>query len=179
MQCYVLVGGRSRRMGQSKTTLFLPRVLAAARPVFDEVLAVQRPGGEPADGIETIFETPHAGGGAIFGLVTALRHAPTSCFVLAVDYPFVTADALRFLAHRGGIPIWDGEPQPLCARWDVALLPLIERRIAAGRFDLRSLLAKAGLEMIAEGELRARLHGEPLRNVNTPAELEEAEKGHC
>lgn len=178
MRCYVLVGGRSRRMGQSKTALFLPRILAAAGPVFDAVLAVQRPDGERIGGVETIFETAHEGDGAIFGLAAALRHARASCFILAVDYPLLTADVLRFLAERGGIPIWDGEPQPLCARWDAALLPLVERRIAAGRFDLRSLLAKAALEMIPESDLRARFGGVPLRNVNTPAELEEAEKGH-
>ena len=38
MNCYVLTGGRSRRMGQSKPEMFLERVTAAARDAFDEVI---------------------------------------------------------------------------------------------------------------------------------------------
>jgi molybdopterin-guanine dinucleotide biosynthesis protein A len=164
MRCYVLTGGRSRRMGQSKTALFANRVFAAAREAFDEVIAVDR-----------AFEPPHEGEGAIFGLHAALRHAQHGrCFILAVDYPLITADVLRWLAARGGVPVWRGEPQPLCAAYDASLLPLVERRIAAQRLDLRGLLAEARIDRIPEAELRARFAGEPLLNVNTPEELEEA-----
>lgn len=175
MNCYVLIGGRSRRMGQSKTALFLDRVVAAARPVFANVFAVQRPSGE-ATSIATIFETPHEHEAALFGIARALEHAVGDCFILAVDYPNITSDVLRYLGAHQGVPVWDGEPQPLCARWDHTLLPLVTARLAAQRFDLRGLIAEAGVEMIAEAELRARFAGEPLANVNTPADLEEAER---
>jgi molybdopterin-guanine dinucleotide biosynthesis protein A len=175
MNCYVLVGGRSRRMGQSKISLFLDRIAAAARPVFDDVIAVQRPGGD-AVGMRTIVEAPHEDEAPLFGIARALEDAAADCFILAVDYPNLTADLLRYLADRGGVPVWHGQPQPLCARWDVALLPLVTRRLAAKRFDLRGLLEEAGVEMIAEAELRARFAGEPLANVNTPADLQEAER---
>lgn len=164
MNAYVLIGGRSRRMGRSKSELFLDRVVAAARPVFDEVFAVQRCGGEAAS-IPTLYEEPHEHEAAIFGVARALRHVSARGFVLAVDYPFVTTEVLRFIAGRGGVPVWNGQPQPLCAVWDAALLPAIEERIAANRFDLRGLHEQ---EMIPESELRARFDGEPLRNVNTP-----------
>jgi len=59
--------------------------------------------------------------------------------------------------------------------WDPQSLPRIAERIAAGALDLRGVM---GQEMIAEAELRARFAGEPLRNVNTPEELEDAESGH-
>ena len=164
----MLIGGRSRRMGESKAALFLDRVVRAARPVFDDVIAVQRPGGVAANGIRTIFEEPHEREGAVFGLVRALEHAHGRCFVLAVDYPAITSEVLAFLRDRGGVPVWDGGPQPLCAVWDAAMLPRIEQRIAEGRFDLQGLVEQ---EMIAESELRARFRGEPLSNVNTPKEL--------
>lgn len=166
MNAYILIGGRSRRMGASKTELFLDRVVAAAVPVFEEVIAVQRPGGEEVS-IRTIYEEPHEHDGAIFGLARALRDAQEKAFVLAVDYPFLTSDVLRHLRDDGRVPLWDGRPQPLCAVWEAGALSLIEERIARGALDLHGLLDR---EMIPEAELRALFPGEPLRNVNTPEE---------
>jgi len=158
MNCYVLTGGRSSRMGRSKSALFFDRVAAAARPVFDDVIALDHVIGEKA---------------AIFGVARALRDARGKAFIIAVDYPLITSDVLRFLRDRGGVAMWNGEPQLLCAVWDDALLPEIERRIAAERFDLRGLRER---DIIPESELRQRFGGEPLMNVNTPGELQEAEK---
>jgi len=161
MNCYVLTGGRSRRMGTSKRELFLPRILAAATPVFDEVIAIDETGGDVV--------------APIFGVRAALRRASARCFILAVDYPRITTEILRDLRDRGGVPTWNGHPQPLCAVWDPALLPIIERRIAEAKLDLRGLIEEANIEIIAEPLLRARHRGEPLMNVNTPEELAEAE----
>ena len=155
-------------MGASKVELFFDRIVAAATPVFDEVIAVHRADGEPLS-VRTIFEEPHDGEAAIFGVVRALRDAKGQCFLLAVDYPFLTSDALRYLRDRGGVPVWNGVPQPLCAVWDASALPRIEARIAAGALDLRGAIDR---EMIPEPELRARFFAEELLNVNTPEEWE-------
>jgi molybdopterin-guanine dinucleotide biosynthesis protein A len=172
MNAYILIGGRSRRMGTSKTELFLERIVATASPVFEEIVAVQRSDGQAA-AIRTIFEEPHEHDGPIFGVARALRDVQesglTQGFVLAVDYPMITAEVLRHLRDRGGVPVWDGRPQTLCAVWDARALPRIEERMARGQFDLHGL---GDREMIPEGELRARFEGEPLRNVNTPEEWE-------
>ena len=181
MNCYILAGGRSRRMGTSKAELFLGRIVAAARPVFDEVLAVHRADGEPLP-IRTIFEAPHDGEGPLHGLRRALVDAPGRCMIVAVDYPKLTTELLSFIVQRSErsgaaavVPVWHGHPQVLCAVYDPSLLPLVDGRLAAGALDVRGLLAEAGAEMIAEEELRARFAGEPLFNVNTPEELREAE----
>ncbi len=171
MNAYVLIGGRSRRMGRSKVELFLPRVVAAARPVFDDVLAVQRDGGDRAE-IETIFEEPHERDGAIFGVLRALQHANADAFVLAVDYSLVTSELLRFVRDARAVPEWQGQPQPLCAVWSADALPHLETHLASGRLDLQGAVDR---EIIAESVLRARFPGEPLMNVNTPADLEKAE----
>jgi len=168
--------------GASKTELFLDRVVAAASPVFDEVLAVNRHDAEPLR-IRTIFEDEHEGEGALFGVARALADARGKCFVIAVDYPLISTDLLQYLAMRfeesnapALVPTWDARTQPLCAGWDASLLPLVEQRLASDDYELRRLLADAGAEIIAEAELRARFAGEPLMNVNTPEQLEAAER---
>jgi molybdenum cofactor guanylyltransferase len=172
VNAYVLTGGRSKRMGASKVELFLPRVLDAARPVFDDVIAVHRPDGAPLQ-VRTIFEEPHQDDGAIFGVVRALRDAAGPCFVLAVDYPFVTSEVLSFLRDDGRVPEWNGVPQPLCAVWNASMLPRLEERIAARRYDLRGAVDR---EIIPEPELRMRFGAEVLLNVNTPEEWERGQR---
>jgi molybdopterin-guanine dinucleotide biosynthesis protein A len=176
MDCYVLAGGLSRRMGRPKIDLFLGRVTEAARVAFGRVFAVRRPGDAPLPDIETIFEPPHEGTAPVFGVLAALRHARDRCFVMAVDYPMITAEVLAFLRDAGGVPVWRGKPQVLCATYEAALADRIEQRLGEGRLDLRGLIEEAGAAMIPEAELRARFAGEPLMNVNTPQELEEAER---
>ncbi|MEA2569524.1 MAG: molybdenum cofactor guanylyltransferase [Acidobacteriota bacterium] len=178
MNCYLLIGGESRRMGRSKVELFLARTIEVARPVFEEVIAVQRSVGPPAStlGIQTIFEPTHEQRAPVFGVLRALEHAADRAFILAVDYPLMTSDALRLIAaHESDAPLvvpeWDGIPQMLCGVYSTALAPRIAVRIAEGRFDLRGLLDEAAGEIIREDELRASLFGEPLRNVNTPEDL--------
>ncbi|HXG58090.1 MAG TPA: hypothetical protein VNL91_03635, partial [Thermoanaerobaculia bacterium] len=68
------------------------------------------------------------------------------------------------------VPFWDGAPQMLCAGFAPEILPVIEARIERGALDLRGLMPVA--EIVEERDLRARHAGEPLRNVNTPEELE-------
>lgn len=191
MNCYLLVGGRSKRMGRQKLdlelagTTFLHRVLDAARPVFDHVLAVHRSDGEPLPTLETILESPHEGEAPIFGIQRALRHAPGRCFIVAVDYPLITSEVLRELSSRFAsaaapmlVPVWRERTQVLCAGYSPELLPRIDRRIASGHLDLRGLIDEVGAEIIAEEDLRKRHGGEPLMNVNTPEEFEEARRVH-
>jgi molybdopterin-guanine dinucleotide biosynthesis protein A len=182
MNAYLLIGGRSRRMGQSKVELFLPDAIAAARGVFEALFAVQRHEGVAAGEIETLFEPPHEEEAPAFGVLRALEHAGGRCFILAIDYPLLTADVLAWLAARAAVspaslvvPRWGDRLQMLCAGFDgTVLAPRLGARIAAGRLDLRGLATEVETEVIEERELRARFPGEPLRNVNTREELQEA-----
>lgn len=168
-------------MGRSKVAMFRDAVVDAALPLFDEVIAVQRHGGAPDARLRTIHEEPHELAAPVFGVVRALEDASDRAFILAVDYPFITTDALRLVRDHGApfvVPEWDGNVQMLCGVYHVSLAPRMRARIAAGRLDLRGLLDEGGGEIIPERDLRARLAGEPLRNVNTPEELEEARRIH-
>lgn len=158
-------------MGRSKAELFLERIAAAAAPVFDAVIAVERAGGEQRR-IPTIFERRHDAEAPIFGLQRALEHAPGRCFVLATDFPLIRSELLRDLRERFEktsatmlVPVWSGVPQILCAGYARCVLPAVERRIAAGTFDIRGLMDEVEVELVNDP-------GEPLLNVNTPEELE-------
>jgi molybdopterin-guanine dinucleotide biosynthesis protein A len=179
MNAYILVGGRSRRMGEPKSelrfgdTTLLGRVTAAASGAFERVIAVQRPGGE-CMAIETIQEEPHEDEAPIFGVAAAIRHAQAKCFVIAVDYPLLTAEALSALATRFEeseasmlVPVWNGVPQVLCAGYAPSLLPEIDARLGAAKYDLQSL---------ANAAERIEVSGENWRSVNTIEELEEVRR---
>lgn len=160
-------------MGRSKSELFLDRILAAAAPLFDELVAVQQPRGEVLS-IRTIFDD--GGGAPLFGVARALEDAGERAFILAVDYPMITTALLRDFRSRVETsaapvvaPVWRGIPQPLCAGYDPAVIPLIHRRVEQRKLDLLGLMEEAAAETFV-------YDGPELLNVNTPAELEEAEK---
>jgi molybdopterin-guanine dinucleotide biosynthesis protein A len=176
MNCYILIGGQSRRMGRPKVELFLDRVVSAAAEVFDEVIAVQRCDGAAAS-IPTIYERPHDDQAPVFGVARALEHARGRCFILAVDYPLITPAILRHLRERFErspallvAPVWSGKTQMLCGGYATELLARIERRLAARRYDLRGLANDDEADIIAEEDLRSLFAGEPLMNVNTAEE---------
>ena len=175
MNCYVLVGGRSTRMGAPKSHLFLDRILAAARPAFDEVIAVDRYGGEALENVPTIFENEHEDEAPIFGVRRAIEHANAKCFVLAVDYPLITTAFLTRLVQRFAkspkpmlVPHAGGHPHVLCAGYSHTLLREIDACIARRQYDLRSLADAAEIVDCAGAD--------ELLNVNTPEERVEAER---
>jgi molybdenum cofactor guanylyltransferase len=187
MNCYVLIGGASSRMGRPKIDLpfagstFLGRILAAAGPVFGSITAVQRAGGVAVGSLRTIYEPEHELQAPVFGLWRALQDAQERCFMLAIDYPLLTSEVLRYLVRRVSesdaamvVPRWNGKLQMLCAGYSPIILPRFKPRIDSGQLNLRGLTDE--LEVIEEKELRERFSGEPLMNVNTPQELEEAER---
>lgn len=179
-------------MGTPKANLaldgrsFLDRVIDAASPVFDAVITVTRSGEPPSTGrVPTIHEDPHPGTSAIFGVQRAMMDSGARAWIVGVDYPMITPEVLRYLRGRFErstakilVPVWDGEPQFLCAGYDPDLSANLERMIGSGRLRIRELLDETKAELIQEDELRARFSGEPLANVNYPAEYETLRKAH-
>lgn len=165
----MLTGGRSSRLGQSKADLFLRRIVAAASPVFSDVIAVQKHG---EASITTILDETHSGEGPVFGVIRALEHAGGRCFILATDYPLLTTEALRDLRDVFQkcdaslfVPVWQGIPQVLCAGYSSGLLPVIRQRVLDGKLDLRGLLE-------VTDAVTMEVSGDMWLNVNTPADLE-------
>jgi molybdopterin-guanine dinucleotide biosynthesis protein A len=129
---FVLVGGRSTRMGRDKSALLLggralvDRAVLALRGVSDNIRLVGGTADEVA-GWGRVADV-YRDWGALGGLHAALAASTTPwAAVLACDLPFVTPELLTRLADLRGefdavAPVQaDGITQPLCALYNVAI----------------------------------------------------------
>lgn len=188
---FILAGGRSSRMGEDKAWLrlggrtFVEIAAGALSTLAGRVSVVgSRPGVE-SHGLAVVPDR-HAGLGALGGLHAALHACEaTWAAVVSCDLPFVTPALFARLAALGGegveavAPLQeDGRPQPLCALYAAAAcLPAAEELIREGDLRPRALLRRVRTRWVAFDEL-SDLHGSAnfFRNVNTPADYEEAKR---
>jgi len=149
----------------------------AVAGLVDALLAVAEPVLEVGPGrtsLPAVAEDPPGQGPlAALGAGAAALGPGTAALVLACDLPLVTVDLLRWLAAQPGtaVPVVDGRPQPLCARWDGADLararPLYER----GERSLRTLLDGAGVTWLDKSAWGAVVPASAFADVDTPADL--------
>jgi len=180
MQCavYVLVGGRSSRMGCDKALLpwqghtLVELVAAQARAVTGNITLVGQVSryanlGYPV--IEDIFP----GLGPLSGMHAALTHSRSDWnLILACDMPQISADLLVQLVARAEIsqaaaiiPVGpDAVPQPLCAAYRrecaAAIAPALESRVS----KITEALATLKIDFWPVP------HSHCFRNLNTPEE---------
>ena len=182
----VMSGGESRRMGRDKASLEVRPGVTQLEYIcqllgkFCERVAVStgpRERGSIAlpDGVESISDVEEIGG-PMSGVVAGLRAAaPYGVLAVAVDMPFVeTSHLLQLLGRRdetkraSAFVAEDGSPDPMCAIYEAASLPELEKRGQAGRGSLRRYLQGDLVERIAlEGPYW-------LASVNDPRAFEAA-----
>ncbi len=184
----LLVGGGSRRMGESKSELELgDRLLgewpaAALEGVCEQHVQV---GGAPVPGLGwQCIPDRRAESGPGAGIESALLHAPGAAVVLcAVDTPFVTTAllvaALDCIANGSlaAAPRHADRWHPLCGACAPSLLPLLSNWLDSGRRDLQGLYDDVGATPL-EGD-RLATFGDPRRlllNLNEPDDLARAQE---
>jgi molybdenum cofactor guanylyltransferase len=184
----ILAGGSGTRIGGDKALAELggrPLIsfpLAAAHAAGAEVLIVAKPDTSLPDAAARVLREPAEPVHPLCGIVSALRDADDrSLTVVAADMPFVTGELLAWLAALPdplAVPSHGGRLHPLLARYDPSLLPTLEQALEA-EAPLRETVASLSPREITERELRP--FGDPERllfNVNTPEDLEEAERAN-
>lgn len=189
VQGFILVGGKSSRMGEDKARLRFGgrtsvELIAAALQGATQIITTV---GGPHRTVEALPNIPdlRPGRGPLAGIEAALRHANSEyCLVVACDFPFVTGELFEFLLGRAAgsdavVPMQaDARPQPLCAVYRAEnCLPAAASAIATDRHSPRALLEQVRTHYIPFDEL-CHLAGSRnfFFNVNTPANYELAQK---
>jgi molybdopterin-guanine dinucleotide biosynthesis protein A len=178
----LLAGGRASRLGGVPKGLLqldgepiVARSLRLFASLFDESLVVANdPAPYAALGARVVPDVL-TGKGAPGGVHAALAAARSEwVFTAACDMPFLSAEAIRFLAERrGGAPAvlvrWRGRLEGLHALWSRACLPAIEARLRAGDPSLWDLARAVSARIVEEAAWReVDPDGRSFENVNTP-----------
>ncbi len=200
IEAYILIGGRSSRLGRDKAFVAVGGVTLAQRSLntvresgiaskttlvagnktqfATEALALDAP---------FIFDLVE-GRGPLGGLHSALSYAQTEwILLLACDYPFVTTDLLRFLAEGisdefgAVVPQQpDGRLQPLCGFYKVeAACPLVQEiidrpRVSPPMAEIADLLTPKIVKPAEFSHLAGSDHF--FANLNTSDDLTEIRK---
>lgn len=148
VEAFILVGGRSSRLGRDKALervgdkTLAERALRVVQEALPEVKISFVAGSELGFAVEaTRLDTPFVfdlieGRGPLGGLHAALMHATADwVFILACDLPFVSSDVIARLAEHTNDPSTeftvilpeqpDGRLQPLCGFYNVAASKLL------------------------------------------------------
>jgi molybdopterin-guanine dinucleotide biosynthesis protein A len=177
----ILAGGSGRRIGGAKALVTLrgrpmiSYVVAAFRAALADVAVVAKPDTRlPIMAGVSVWRESAEPRHPLVGIVHALREAGGRAIVVgAADMPFVTAEVVRSLAgfDASGAPaviaVAGGGLQPQLGRYEPSALSLLDPET---RRPLREVVAALGPALLELDDPRV------VFNVNTPAELAEAER---
>ncbi len=122
--------------------------------------------------------------GPLAGIHAGLKHSSSDLnLFLAVDMPFVSAELLAFLFAAAEesdaatvVPRTARGLQPLCAVYRRSFAAAAEDFLRAGKCKIDAAFAGLSVRVVEEAELVAAGFSEQdFFNVNTPADLQEAE----
>ncbi|HEX9138838.1 MAG TPA: NTP transferase domain-containing protein [Steroidobacteraceae bacterium] len=181
----VLAGGRSTRMQRDKAVLDyagrsqLSRAMELLAPLVERSFVSVRIDQvhDPSRAAFACIADVLPGLGPIGGIHAALRaHPEAAWLVLACDLPFLDSATLQqLIAARAPEKLatafrsrFNGQPEPLCAIYEPASRPAIDRWIAGGEQCPRGFLAQADVRLLDARAARA------LDNINTSEEYLEA-----
>jgi len=184
---YVLVGGRSSRMGSDKALLPYGEATLVEH-VAAEVLAAA--GSVTLVGDRTryrhlgfdVISDRLAGNGPLGGVAAAVSASPEWALVVACDMPAVTSDLLsRLLKAAEGlaaapermqrsvecvVPEIETGPEPLCALYHRRALPLLDSFLDHKFLKMKEVVRSLQAHFVPVSDSRW------FRNVNTPEEFQ-------
>lgn len=191
---FVLVGGKSERMGQDKATMRL----TSGRTLLENALAVVGAVAGQAGIVGPrqkyasyawageIVEDVFADRGPLGGIHAALAVSTTEWnIVLAVDLPGVTSALLEWIlktARDAGAQVTvasiAGGLQPLCGVYRKSFRERAEKALKHGHNKVDACFDPASLRILTEEEVRAAGFSPAMFvNVNTPEEFEKLAAG--
>jgi molybdopterin-guanine dinucleotide biosynthesis protein A len=169
-------------MGRDKTLLMIEGQTLAQRTaqILSRVVATAFEVGPGASGLPAVHETT-LGQGPLVAIATGHR-ALVDCahrgdaLVVASDLPFVTDGLLRYLADVEAafsvVPVVEGRPQPLCARWSGRDLDAAARWVSDGERSLRRFLDEPDVTWLDESHWGHVAAAHAFDDVDTPEDLD-------
>ena len=176
LSAVILAGGRATRLGGiakheilvDGETIFARQVRVLA-PRVAEILV----SGPAIEGYRSVSDSI-AGAGPLAGIAAALAAMRTPWLVVvAGDMPYVTGELIDDLLARAegdaACVRERGLPEPLISAIHARVLPVIEARLAAGRFKASGLFTEERLAVswLDDPDPRA------LKSINAPEDLRE------
>jgi molybdopterin-guanine dinucleotide biosynthesis protein A len=194
----LVAGGQGRRLGQdvpkALVTLgpgtLLDRALRTLLALADEVVvaapeSLELPRMDAEARVRRAIDRP-PGGGPLAGVVAALDDGGFDrAVVLGVDFPFLSASALRAIVGRldetpqptAVVPAPGGRLQPLAAAYAPAGARALEAAFEAGERSIVRAVGRLEPRVLQDIELEAIAGGlDAFFNLNTPEDLLEAER---
>jgi molybdopterin-guanine dinucleotide biosynthesis protein A len=174
----LLTGGASRRMGFDKARLEVSGALNVVR-LAGLLEAASRPAievGPGVSGLEAVREDPVGAGPlvAVCAGAAALRaHGYAGpAIVVACDLPLLGRGVLPWLAGWPGagsvVPVVEGYPQPLCARWSASDLTAVAALVSGGERSMKALLGRPGVLLVDEKGWPHGVSARDFADVDTP-----------
>jgi molybdenum cofactor guanylyltransferase len=185
----IQAGGQSKRMGRDKALVplrgkpLIEYVLEQVSGLGDEILiTTNNPDDFAAFDLPTIQDrTP--GAGALAGLSTALTAARGDhVLIVACDLPFLKRPLLRHLLDLAPtadviIPEWNRSLEPLVAVYARKCLVEVNAALNRGEMRMVSFFPQLNIRKVGHSEIEELdPDGLSFFNVNTPEDLETAEK---
>ncbi len=191
---FVLVGGKSCRMGQDKSLMEfggkpLARRAADVLARFVDQVSLLGPKERYGQLVLAVIEDKWPGEGPLGAICTALLAAPSGwSIVLACDLPLVSERFIQLLVQRvratnadAVMPRTADGWQPLAAAYHARCRSVFQRAFEAGERSIIRAFATIEVQAITVEEMAAvGLIGSELANVNTPedwARITQNEKG--
>jgi molybdopterin-guanine dinucleotide biosynthesis protein A len=186
MNCYILAGGKSSRMGEEKGLIkihnkfIIEYVVDELKPLFKKLIIISNNDDYSKLGLEVIPDLIKDIGPA-GGIYTALRHSDTvNNFIVSCDMPFITSKAAEFIIARSDsyqitVPIHQGKFEPLFALYSSSCLDQWKEELDKGVFKLQNIMTKFNtLELNVDDN--AIFNEDLFININTKEDLEKAKE---
>jgi molybdopterin-guanine dinucleotide biosynthesis protein A len=182
----ILVGGKSRRIGEQKAFLrfgdasLLQIIIRRIRSVITDTCLITTPDFPCEDFALPCFTDVYADKGPLGGIFTALsRIDSTHVFISACDLPFTNPELIRYMIGQldlesdAIVPTYDGHHEPLFALYSRKARVPIEQALREGNLSVRGMLTR--LSTVAIDEETVRSFGDhTFLNVNTRVDYQKA-----
>ena len=198
ISAFILCGGASTRMGKQKALLdfggepLICRTVRLLEPLVPAITIVGSPDPYRAHGFRVIedrdFGTPNGKGrplGPLVGIASALTATDTTWnLILACDLPYLTTKWLDWLLARAMVsgqqivmPRTSRGLEPLAAVYRRECVLPIVASLGRGVRKVTDAIEEFRIEFVSEQEWRSLDPGSnTLRNMNTPADYQEARR---